>query len=471
MTSDASQQIGTHDLTNRGGRDESMPSGTDGHPVRGAHMTGMSSEPPTAPDAPLGRVRISDFGIVGLAAKRITKTEAFQSVSNDGGVQGVASIRQLLGETTREIPAVFQQWGPSSDHAAGAADTQSGSLVWYDTRSTADRRAEWRAFLKPSVLWDWAEADDVLIIFLCADGSAIVIVLPAHGEASDQFIDCLNLSAPRSGTGGSLGDASAPLSSQGADLLSAVTGVQVGSPSPDFAERATDACRKIAKCDLAALLELRREKTATVAKIARELAQPAPSADADEIFVAWAEAEEELYYLAEEARFRPILLERSFDSVADFLRAAMVPIQSRRARAGLSLEHHFRALLGLRGIPCAESGAQTEPGSTPDVLLPSKDAYDNPAFPSGHLRIVAIKRTCKDRWRQVLKEADRVDAKHLLTMDPKITERQAKAMKGEKLQVVIPRPVSERYSLTLQPFFLSLEECLADLSSISSAAK
>jgi hypothetical protein len=431
----------------------------------------MPRDPRGTSGDPVGRVRIRDFGIVGLAAKRITKTESLRSVSKDGGFQGVVSVRQVLGETGRDIPAVFQQWGPSGDTAAGAAEEQPGSLAWYNARRGTDRSAEWRAFLKPAVLWDWAVADDLLIILLRGDRTAIVIVLPGRSETEDMFIDCLGLSTPRSGTGGSIGDASTPVSARGADLLSAVTGVHGGSPDPDFAERAKDACRKIAKCDLAGLLERGRFPTATVSEIARDLTRLGPIADADETFVGWAEAEEDLYYLAEEDRFGPLLLGRQFASVADFLKAAMQVSQSRRVRAGLSLEHHFRALLDMRGIPCAKRGAQTEPGSRPDVLLPSKDAYDDPAFPTSRLRIVAIKRTCKDRWRQVLKEANRVDAKYLLTMDPKITASQAKAMDDEQIQIVIPRPISERYSPPLRPSLLSLEECLTDLSSISTRAR
>jgi hypothetical protein len=419
----------------------------------------------------MGRLRVSEFGIVGLAAKRITKTESSKTVSNDGGVQGVASVHQLLGDGSREIPAVFQRWGPSGDSANGPVEEQEGLLTWYDARrKDADRSAEWRAFLQPAVLWDWAEPNDLLIVLVRGNESAIVIVLPGWSETESMFIDYLGLSAPRSNTGGVVGDASAPLSPQGADLLSAITGVQVDPPNPDFPKRATEACHEIAKCELAELLNLKQGKTATVAQIARALTRSPPNADADETFVEWARTEEDLYYLAEEARFAPLLLGRSFNSVADFLTAAMVPIQSRRARAGLSLEHHFRALLAMRGIPCANFGAQTEPGGRPDVLLPSKAAYDDPEFPTSRLRTVAIKRTCKDRWRQVLKEADRVDAKYLLTMDAKITQSQAQAMNDAHLQIVIPRPISERYSPTLRPLFVSLEECLTDLTSISTAS-
>ncbi|MFC6252851.1 type II restriction endonuclease [Pseudophaeobacter arcticus] len=51
------------------------------------------------------------------------------------------------------------------------------------------------------------------------------------------------------------------------------------------------------------------------------------------------------------------------------------------------------------------------------------------------------KSTCKDRWRQVLAEAEKVSRKHLLTLEPGISEPQTDQMEASSLQLVVPAPV------------------------------
>ena len=47
--------------------------------------------------------------------------------------------------------------------------------------------------------------------------------------------------------------------------------------------------------------------------------------------------------------------------------------------------------------------------------------------------------TCKDRWRQVLSEANRVDVKFLFTLQQGISKNQMKEMRDSHLTLVVPR--------------------------------
>jgi hypothetical protein len=47
--------------------------------------------------------------------------------------------------------------------------------------------------------------------------------------------------------------------------------------------------------------------------------------------------------------------------------------------------------------------------------------YHDPSFPTERLRMVACKTTSKERWRQILNEAERISPKYLLTVDPGLT--------------------------------------------------
>lgn len=44
--------------------------------------------------------------------------------------------------------------------------------------------------------------------------------------------------------------------------------------------------------------------------------------------------------------------------------------------------------------------------------------------------MLGVKSTCKDRWRQVLSEAKRIDNKHLATLEPGISENQTAEMQA-----------------------------------------
>jgi len=55
--------------------------------------------------------------------------------------------------------------------------------------------------------------------------------------------------------------------------------------------------------------------------------------------------------------------------------------------------------------------------------------------------MLGVKSTCKDRWRQVLAEADRIDQKHLLTLEAAISINQTAEMQSKQLQLVVPAAV------------------------------
>src|SRR3546814_9248793 len=50
--------------------------------------------------------------------------------------------------------------------------------------------------------------------------------------------------------------------------------------------------------------------------------------------------------------------------------------------------------------------ATTENKSKPDFLLPGQEEYYDPAFNPLLLTMLAVKSTCKDRWRQVLARSE-----------------------------------------------------------------
>ncbi len=104
-----------------------------------------------------------------------------------------------------------------------------------------------------------------------------------------------------------------------------------------------------------------------------------------------------------------------------------------QGRAGQSLELHLEALFSAHGIRFAR-GAETENRNKPDFLFPGAAEYHDETFPVARLTMLGAKSTLKDRWRQVLSEARRIEHKHLVTLEPGISEAQTNQMQAEKLQ-------------------------------------
>jgi type II restriction enzyme len=53
--------------------------------------------------------------------------------------------------------------------------------------------------------------------------------------------------------------------------------------------------------------------------------------------------------------------------------------------------------------------------------------------------MLGAKTTCKDRWRQVLNEANKIPNKHLFTLQRGVSRNQLQEMKDEHLTLVVPR--------------------------------
>lgn len=71
--------------------------------------------------------------------------------------------------------------------------------------------------------------------------------------------------------------------------------------------------------------------------------------------------------------------------------------------------------------------------------------------------MLGSKSTLKDRWRQVLAEADRIEQKHLLTLEPAISEPQTSEMRAKNLQLVVPKSLHATFRPAQQGWLMSLD--------------
>lgn len=90
--------------------------------------------------------------------------------------------------------------------------------------------------------------------------------------------------------------------------------------------------------------------------------------------------------------------------------------------------------------------------------MPSIEAYRNPLYPAEKLTMLGAKTTVKERWRQVLEEADRIEKKHLITLDVAVSTEYTDSMRRHSLQLVVPRPVFGSYTAEQQSWLMDVGE-------------
>ena len=177
------------------------------------------------------------------------------------------------------------------------------------------------------------------------------------------------------------------------------------------------------------------------------------------------ECEFDIFRSVEEAVELPVI-RRGFETLPEFIARAQTVLQRRKARSGRSLELQTRAILleenFKEGVEF-DHGKESEPDKRPDFLFPSQAAYRDPAFPTSRLRMLAAKTTCRDRWRQVINEADRISQKHLLTLQEGVSESQFREMTQANVRLVVPEPLVGKFPASIRPDLLTLEGFLTEL--------
>jgi len=160
------------------------------------------------------------------------------------------------------------------------------------------------------------------------------------------------------------------------------------------------------------------------------------------------------------------VIRAGFDNIEDFVARAQTILQRRKSRSGRSLELQTRAIFleeNLREGIDFQHQPESDAGKKPDFLFPSEAAYKDPSFPVNRLRMLAAKTTCKDRWRQVLNEASRIENKHLLTLQEGISENQFREMTDERVTLVVPKPLVGCYPESVRPYLQTLESFIGDI--------
>lgn len=157
----------------------------------------------------------------------------------------------------------------------------------------------------------------------------------------------------------------------------------------------------------------------------------------DNIILKWIDAEYQLFACIEEKLYKDIYT-KPFENCSALIEFANKILNRRKSRAGKSLEHHLATIFDACELKYEEQ-VVTEENKKPDFIFPDGASYHNFNFPADKLYMLGAKTTCKDRWRQVLNEANRIPDKHLFTLQQGVSRNQLKEMADEHLTLVVPK--------------------------------
>lgn len=183
----------------------------------------------------------------------------------------------------------------------------------------------------------------------------------------------------------------------------------------------------------------------------------------DKHLLNWLEAEYNLFKTIENDRYSEII-RSPFPTVEELIKTANTILNRRKSRAGRSLEHHLEEVFRIYKL-IFQTQPTTENNKKPDFLFPSIESYNDSDFDEAKLIFLASKTTCKDRWRQILNEADRIQTKHLFTLQQGISKNQIEEMNQYGVQLVVPKAYLSSFPPEHRANIMTLEQFVQHVNS------
>lgn len=400
----------------------------------------------------------------GVAAKRLTEVEANVLKSNQHEFNGVKSLREMLGEPDQRVPYPSKMMYLSDELPEPIVE--DAVLTWYDARQKAREergvmRDEYRLYFPSTSVSANFGAGDMLVIAHRQDGSLLLIVAKS-GSSIGQQIEWLFGVDPSGSTysvrnesdfeKGQLGFASRT-------ILESI-GVDIGWTDDSYLD------------EMLAKFGAEFPTTLEFSSFSRSKCKGIDGRDdPDAALMLWMEKEEQLFRTLEKhivsQRLSSGFIAKTGEPDVDAFVSYSLSVQNRRkSRVGLALENHLQKIFDSFQLAYSRT-ARTENRSKPDFLFPNQNSYHDPAFDSNRLLMLGVKSTCKDRWRQVLSEADRIPVKHLLTLEAPISEQQTEEMRSKQLILVVPKANQTPYSVTQRGHLWSLSDFIQEAKSRS----
>lgn len=388
---------------------------------------------------------LSDY-FDGFGVKRLSAVEINKRVSHQHEFQGVKAFRDLFGTKPKKFPAKILYFSEIEDEIV----VEETALTWYDARENQpDRSPEYRLYYTESAVTQMGVEKDLLFVGKKHDGSVVVIITVENSTFENQILWLFGIDRK------SVGDKFTVSKVEKAGRLDYVSKLILDKIGIELEESDDTRLAKIES-----QFGTTFPKTLEFSAFARSFPIDIDIASKpDEALVAWLNEEELLFRMLEKIIVAK-KLEKGFKDVDDFIEFSLSVQNRRKARAGYALENHLKFIFDQTKIRY-DNNKITENKSRPDFIFPSIKDYHDPHFPVINLTMLGVKTTCKDRWRQVLSEADKINKKHLFTLEPGISENQTTEMVERALQLVIPTSVYSTFSGKQQKWLMCLKEFIS----------
>ncbi len=389
--------------------------------------------------------KLSDY-FTAVATKTLTGTEVDPATSSQHEFNGVNSLKRILGDNPEPATSPCTFIYLSDDRATV---TDNGQVTWYDSRRNDPDRSEFRLYFRQSAAMQFAHESDLLVFAKLKDGKFLAIVAAAGSSADKKLryvfhVDRKGAQKPSSfELDESLEEKEVTFVKH--EILEAI-GIEITNRADEF----LGMMQKRFAGDFPGTKEF--------SSFARETCpnKVSGASDADGTLVEWIEWEHKLFRSLERTIVQA-KLDGGFSDVDEFLSYSLSVQNRRKSRMGHALENHLAELLHRRDVD-HERGCRTENRAKPDFMFPGCAAYHHAEFPVQRLTMLGVKSTCKDRWRQVLSEADRIEYKHLLTLEAGISASQTDEMAANKLQLVVPAPLHDSYNADQRKWLMNVEQ-------------
>lgn len=386
---------------------------------------------------------LSDY-FSAVAAKRLSAVEADLFRSNQHEFNGVEALKRIFGQASgkQKFKARFIYLN-DHDESPIASD---GFLTWYDARERHATRSEHRLYFPTTTVSQCAAENDLMVIGMRPDGSVLVVVAENSSTIANQvrwLFGLSDLAHPGFSVREELETAQDRIEFAATFILEEI-GVEIENKEESHLDT------------MLAKFGPSFPSTAEFSAFSRStLKDVSAKEDPDKVLMAWMEREEILFRTLERHLIAERLTEGFASDVDGFIGYSLSVQNRRKSRVGRALENHFEVILAERGIRYAR-GAVTENKAKPDFLFPGEEEYRDTDFNPLRLTMLGVKSTCKDRWRQVLAEADRIQQKHLLTLESAISTNQTDEMAQKSLQLVVPGGLHGSYTADQQGWLMNV---------------
>lgn len=386
-----------------------------------------------------------------VAHKRLSAVEADRHRSNQHEFDGVASLKRIFGSSKQTFRTIFVYMDDNDEDTI----SDSGFLTWYDSREAHPTRSEYRLYFPDTAVSDKAEEGDLLVICERPNGELLVIIAKEGSTAENQikWLFAIHEESSRGYSVQNIAEAEKEKLTFAAKSVLQSIGVEVVEDSDSDLD------------DMLRRFNGQFPKGYIFSKYAREtLPSLDYQDDPDSAILQWMDKELMLFQTLEKHLVRDTLNQGFKEDVDTFLKFSLSVHNRRKSRAGRALENHLEFLFQENRIKYTRDG-QTEGKSKPDFIFPGIQEYRDSLFPDSMLTMLGVKTSCKDRWRQVIAEAARINPKHLFTLEPGISEHQTEEMESQGLCLVIPHGIHETYSQQQKNKLLNLVDFLTLIKS------